>query len=231
MGSSESRHEHRSGPGPDQPSPAPPQQVPGGPSGKLADPSLSRVATIPNAISATRILLIPVVVILLMNQGTEGAGLILLAAVAATDWIDGYVARRIGQVSTVGKVLDPVADRLALGAALVTLVVRDAFPLWAALLVIVRDVVILLAGSILLLRYRVRIDVRWIGKVATFALMAGIPLIAWGNFGLALHGLARLVGWFSFWVGIVLYYAAIILYARDVAHAVNPTAQRAAPGH
>src|SRR5881397_4436510 len=91
--------------------------------------------------------------------GTVEAGLLLLGAVVATDWIDGYIARHTGQVSNLGKLLDPVADRLALTAALVTLVVRDAFPLWAALLVIVRDGLILVAGAILLFRSRVRLDV------------------------------------------------------------------------
>jgi cardiolipin synthase len=180
------------------------------------DASLDRIATVPNLISLIRILLIPVFVTLLLHHGTEEAGLILLAAVVATDWVDGYVARHTGQVSNVGKLLDPVADRLALTAALVTLVVRDAFPLWAALLVIVRDGLILVVGAILLFRSRVRLDVRWIGKAATLDLMFGIPLIAWGNFGLALHGAARVAGWVFFDVGIVLYYVAAVIYGFDL---------------
>lgn len=165
---------------------------------------LDRIATVPNLLSLIRILLIPVFVLLLLNDGTEAAGLLLLAGVVATDWVDGVVARRTGQVSTVGKVLDPVADRLALAAALVTLVVRDAFPLWAALLVLVRDGVIIVAGAILLALMRIRLDVRWIGKVATFALMSGIPLIAWGRFELVLHRAVLPVGWALFAAGAVL---------------------------
>jgi cardiolipin synthase (CMP-forming) len=180
------------------------------------DASLDRIATVPNLLSLIRILLIPVFVMLLLHHGTEEPGLILLAAVVATDWVDGYVARHTGQVSNVGKLLDPVADRLALTAALVTLVVRDAFPLWAALLVIVRDGLILVAGAILLFRSRVRLDVRWIGKAATLDLMFGIPLIAWGNFGLALDGAARVAGWVFFDVGIVLYYVAAVIYGFDL---------------
>ena len=68
----------------------------------------------------------------------------------ATDWVDGYVARRTGQVSELGKVLDPVADRLAIAAGLIALVVRGVFPLWAALLILVRDVAVLVAGAALL---------------------------------------------------------------------------------
>jgi cardiolipin synthase len=139
----------------------------------------------------------------------------------ATDWVDGYIARHTGQVSNLGKLLDPVADRLAITAALVAMVARDAFPLWAALLVIVRDGLILIAGVVLLAAYKVRLDVRWIGKAATFALMVGIPLIAWGNFGLYLHAAARAAGWGTFWLGIVLYYAAAAVYAVDVAAAIR----------
>src|SRR4051794_31177475 len=108
--------------------------------------SSNRVLTLPNLISFVRILLIPVFVLLLLNDGTERAGLLLLGFVVSTDWVDGQVARRTGQVSEVGKILDPVADRLAIAAALITLVVVDAFPLWAALLILVRDAAILLAG-------------------------------------------------------------------------------------
>jgi cardiolipin synthase len=185
-----------------------------------SDPA-SRVATVPNLLSLTRIVLIPVFVALISHHGTEAAGLLLLGAVVSTDWVDGYIARRTGQVSNLGKVLDPVADRLALGAALVVLVVRDAFPLWAALLVLVRDGLILLAGAALMFRFRVRLDVRWIGKVATLALMFGIPLVAWGNFGLLLHSAARTSGWIFFAVGILLYYVAAVAYAFDVMRAVS----------
>src|SRR5436309_428134 len=120
-----------------------------------ADPPASRrVATVPNLLSFLRILLIPVFVLLIAHRGTEAGGLLLLGAVVATDWVDGTIARRTGQVSELGKVLDPVADRLAIAAALIALVVRKAFPLWAALLILVRDALILLAGLALLSRAR-----------------------------------------------------------------------------
>lgn len=183
--------------------------------------SLDRIATVPNLLSAVRILLIPVFVALLAHRGTELAGLLLLAAVVSTDWVDGYIARHTGQVSNLGKLLDPVADRLALIAALIVLVVRHAFPLWGALLIIVRDALILIAGLVLLSRYRVRLDVRWIGKFATLCLMVGIPLIAWAHFGLLWHAAAHVVGWGYFLVGLVTYYAAAVAYAFDVVGAVR----------
>jgi cardiolipin synthase len=186
-----------------------------------APASLDRIATFPNLLSLTRILLIPVFVWLILNHGTEAAGLILLTAVVATDWIDGYVARHTGQVSNLGKILDPVADRMALTAALVALVARDAFPLWAALLVIARDALILLAGVVLLVRYRIRLDVRWVGKAATFGLMCAIPLVAWGSFDLFLHGFATTAGWVIFVPAIALYYLAAAVYSVDVVRAVR----------
>jgi cardiolipin synthase len=194
-----------------------------GPTGSqsLHRASVDRVATVPNLLSLIRILLIPVFLYLLLHHGTEEAGLLLLGAVVATDWVDGYVARHTGQVSNLGKLLDPVADRLALTSALIALVARDAFPLWAALAVIVRDVAVIGAGLVLLARYRLRLDVRWIGKFATLCLMFGIPLIAWGRFGLLWHRAALGSGWVLFAMGLVTYYAAGVVYAFDIARSIS----------
>lgn len=181
----------------------------------------SRVLTVPNGISLARVLLIPAFVALLLHEGTEMAGLFLLAGVISTDWVDGFVARRLGQVSEVGKLLDPVADRLVIAAALVALVVRDAVPLWAALLTLVRDGVILLAGLALLAARGRRIEVRFLGKVATFTLATGVPLIAWGSFDLPLASAATTVGWTLFALGIAEYYVAAALYALDFRDAIR----------
>jgi len=187
-----------------------------------------RVLTVPNGLSLLRILLIPVFVALILRHGDEEAGLGLLAGVVATDWVDGYIARHTNRISKVGEILDPVADRLAILAALAALLARGAFPLWAALLVIVRDGAILAAGGVVLWRWRTRIDVRWLGKVATFALMCGIPLVAWGNFGLLLHQPARVLGWVSYGIGITLYYLVAVVYAFDLVEAVRKVAGRGA---
>src|SRR5881409_2928041 len=117
------------------------------PEGRLAPARLDRIATVPNLLSLIRILFIPVFVLLILHHGTEAAGLLLLGAVVATDWVDGYIARHTGQVSNVGKVLDPVADRLAIAAGLIALMARNAFPVWAGLLVLVRDGLVVVAGA------------------------------------------------------------------------------------
>ena len=182
-------------------------------------PDTDRILTIPNVISFLRIALIPVFVALIVDPDTTFAGLVLFVVVVATDWVDGAVARATGQVSELGKVLDPVADRLAIAAGLIALVVSDAFPLWAALLILVRDLAILVAGIVLLVRRRARIEVRYIGKVATFTLMASIACIAWGNLGYALSEAALACGWAFFAAGIVEYYLATALYVGDLRRA------------
>jgi cardiolipin synthase len=182
-------------------------------------PSSSRVLTVPNGISAARIALIPVFVALIIDHDTTTAGLVLFAVVVATDWVDGTIARRTGQVSDVGKILDPVADRLAIAAGLIALVLRGIFPLWAAAAILVRDLTVLLVGAIALLRSDVRVEVRWIGKLATFSLMAAIPMVSWGNLALPLAAAATVCGWAAYAVGIVEYYIAAWAYLGDIRHA------------
>jgi cardiolipin synthase (CMP-forming) len=181
------------------------------------------VATIPNAISLIRILLIPVFVWLIVNPDTTTGGLLVFAGVVATDWVDGTIARRTGQVSEVGKILDPVADRLAIAAGIIALAIRGVFPVWAAALILARDVVVLAVGLFVLVRTRVRIDVRWIGKVATFSLMVAVPAISWGALELPLAAAATAIGWVTFAVGIVEYYLAAMVYAGDARAALERT--------
>ena len=185
----------------------------------VAPADTDRILTIPNLLSFLRIALIPVFVTLIVDPDTTKAGLALFVIVVATDWVDGAIARATGQVSELGKVLDPVADRLAIAAGLIALVVRDAFPLWAALLILLRDAAVLVAGLVLLSKRRARIEVRYLGKVATFALMAAIACVAWGTLGYALAPAALACGWAFFAAGIVEYYVATALYVGDLRRA------------
>jgi len=185
-----------------------------------SDPASSAILTVPNVLSFLRILLIPVFVVLIVRPSTTTAGLILFSIVAATDWVDGWVARRTGSVSELGKILDPVADRLAMAAGLIALVVRGAFPLWAALLILARDAAILVAGSLLLAGRKVRIDVRFIGKIATLTLMFAVPFVSWGTLELPLAAAALAAGWVGFAVGIVEYYLAAGVYVGDLRRAI-----------
>src|SRR6185503_18182191 len=185
----------------------------------VAPADTDRILTIPNVISFLRIALIPVFVALIVDRDTTRTGLVLFVIVVATDWVDGALARATGQVSDLGKILDPVADRLAIAAGLIALVIVDAFPLWAALLI---------AGLVLLSKRRTRIDVRYIGKVATFALMTSIALISWGNLGYLLAPATLVIGWAFYAAGIVEYYVATILYVGDLRRAWRGTPDRSA---
>jgi cardiolipin synthase len=187
---------------------------------EVSDRASSAVVTLPNLLSFLRILLIPLFVFLIVHRPTTTTGVLVFAAVSATDWVDGWVARRTGQVSELGKILDPTADRLAIAAGLIALVVRGAFPLWAALLILIRDAVVLLAGVAALAGRRVRLEVRFIGKAATFMLMLAVPGISWGSLDLPLAQAALVVGWVCFVVGIVEYYVAAGVYATDIRRAL-----------
>jgi cardiolipin synthase len=183
-------------------------------------PASSAVVTVPNILSSARIASIPLFCWLAANERTRLWGILLFAVVVSTDWVDGYVARRTGQVTELGRILDPVADRLAIAAGLLTFAISGIFPFWAALLILVRDVAVLLGGVALLWGRDLRVDVRGIGKIATFSLMAAIAWIAWGNAGGPLGDVLLVGGWLAFVVGIVEYYVAAGLYAIDVRDAL-----------
>jgi cardiolipin synthase len=180
----------------------------------------SRVLTVPNVLSFLRIALIPAFVYLIVHRPTSELGLVVFGIVSATDWVDGYVARRTGQVSELGKLLDPVADRLAIAAGLIALVVRGAFPLWAAAPVLLRDLAILAAGAVVLTRQKIRIDVRFIGKAATFSLMVAIVAVSWGNLGMPLAHAFLALGWVAYGLGIIEYAVATYAYVGDLRRAL-----------
>lgn len=146
---------------------------------------LDRILTAPNVITLLRLLCIPLFLWLLFGQREQTAAAILLGLLGATDWVDGYVARRYKQVSTIGKVLDPTADRLLVGTAVISVLVYGAAPLWFGIATIVREV--LVSGMVLLLASlgASRIDVLWVGKAGTFGLMFAYPafLLAYGGAG------------------------------------------------
>jgi len=185
-----------------------------------SSPASTRVLTVPNLISSARIACIPIFWILIVDPDSTLVGLLVFSGVVATDWVDGAIARRTGQVSDLGKILDPVADRLVILAGLFALVAVDAFPPWAAALIVIRDLAVLVAGGVLLTRRKLRIDVRWVGKLATFSLMAAIPWIAWGTLGYALADAVFVCGWVAYTIGIIEYYVAAGVYVRDIRAAV-----------
>src|SRR5215510_2009035 len=108
-------------------------------------------------------------------MGTDGpAG--LLAVLGASDWVDGWIARHFDQGSDLGKVLDPVADRILLLVGAIALLVQGSVPLVVGLLVLVREAIISVAVLALAAAGARRIDVQWVGKAGTLALMVAFPL-------------------------------------------------------
>ena len=136
----------------------------------------SRVWTVPNALSASRIVGIGVFVYLLFGAHQRIAAAALLAVSGVTDFADGYIARRFKQVSALGKVLDPTADRIVVATSVVAIVVYGAVPVWLAVVVLAREA--LVSGAVLLLAAlgARRIDVIWVGKAGTFGLLGCLPL-------------------------------------------------------
>lgn len=181
----------------------------------------SRILTLPNLISALRVATVPIVVALILDADTSFVGLLLLGVVLSTDWVDGTLARRTGQESEVGALLDPVADRLAIAAGLGALATVGAFPAWAATLIIGRDALALVVGLIAFVRRRVRIEIRRVGKIATFALMLAIGGISWSGLGGPLAPGFLVIGWICYAIGIVEYFVAGALYASDLRRAMR----------
>jgi cardiolipin synthase len=180
------------------------------------DSTRNRVWTIPNLLSLLRLAGVPVFLWLVLGPEADGWALALLAVSGVTDFLDGYLARRLGQTSRVGQVLDPVADRLYILAVVVGLALRDVLPWWVAVSLPLRD--LLLWGLVPLLRTRgySALPVHFLGKAATFNLLYAFPLLLLGDGEGTLATLANVFGWaFALW-GIGLYWWAGILYAWQV---------------
>ncbi len=173
----------------------------------------SAIVTIPNIVSFVRLLLVPVFVWLIVIDRIAAAGW-LLGIIGATDWIDGYLARRLGQVSEIGKVLDPVADRLAVATAVVGGLIVGVLPAWFAWALITREVVVAAGAAILAARIGGKLEVRFIGKLATLLLYFAISFwyVGVGTPFVPLEVVAWLVGV----PGLVLYWVAAGQYFGDM---------------
>ncbi len=170
-----------------------------------------RVATVPNAITAVRLAGIPVFAWLVLGPGAYGMALALLVAIAASDWVDGYVARRFDQASRLGAVLDPLVDRILIVVALLTLLAAGVVPPALVILLVTRDVLVV-GGALVLFGGLAPMPVNRTGKAATAALFAGIALLlaaAWRE-----AAVVSTLAWTLTVAGTVAYYVAGLLYAR-----------------
>ncbi|NNN09748.1 MAG: CDP-alcohol phosphatidyltransferase family protein [Acidimicrobiaceae bacterium] len=132
--------------------------------------------TWPNAVTLVRLALIPVFWWLLFSTNHRAVAAWLLAFLGATDWIDGWLARTLHQTSTVGKILDPTADRILVMVGLLGVAMAGGVPWWFAVITLVREVLVSVLTIVLAALGASRIDVLWWGKVSTFMLMSTYPL-------------------------------------------------------
>jgi len=170
-----------------------------------------RIVTVPNVISVARLLCAPVFVWLLAD-GHEIAAAAVLAALGASDWVDGWIARHFDQGSDVGKVLDPVADRVLLLVAAVALLVDGAVPAIVGVLVLVREAVVSFAVLVLALAGARRIEVQWAGKAGTLSVMFAFPLFLLADNIEQGHDLVLAAAWFFAIAGLALGYYALVTY-------------------
>lgn len=183
----------------------------------------TRVFTVPNMISLLRLALVPVFAILII-ESHDVLALFVLAFSGLTDWLDGFVARRLDQVSRLGQLLDPAADRLFILVTLVALAWRDVVPLWLVLIVVARDVLMLgLMPGLTRLGFG-PLPVNFVGKAATFALLYAFPLLLLAEIPGALGATAAAFGWAFAWWGAGLYWCSGVLYvlqARELHRATS----------
>lgn len=185
-----------------------------------------RVWTIPNVLSMLRLALVPVFLVLLVLGEYVGA-LVVLVVASLSDLADGYLARRLNQVTRLGQLLDPAADRLYIFAALLGLAAGGLVPWWIVVVIVARDVFLLILGVVLASHGYGPLPVHQLGKVATFALFFGLPVIMLGLAFPSVQAISEPVGWAITLWGAFLYWWAGIIYAIETARAVR--AARVAP--
>jgi cardiolipin synthase (CMP-forming) len=179
------------------------------------------ILTVPNLVSFVRLLGVPLFLYLLLVPHADVAAIVVLSVGGTTDWVDGFLARRLGQVSRLGELLDPLADRLYIFATLIALTVRGVLPWWFTIALVARE--LFMGGLLLLLRRRGYGPpaVHYVGKTATFILLVAFPVL------LLAHVLGQPYGWWyaagwalALW-GLVLYWIAAIFYVIQVSVALR----------
>ena len=186
-----------------------------------------QVWTIPNALSLLRLLGVPLFLWLILQPvfhgpHYDGWAILLLAVSGATDYLDGKIARAFGQVSRIGQLLDPAADRLYILATLAGLAARQVIPVWLAVILVGRDVLMAIPLAVLKRHGFGPPPVHFLGKAATFNLLYAFPLLLLGDGTGWLRDAAGEIGWaFAIW-GTALYYLAAGLYVVQVRRLIAP---------
>ena len=180
-----------------------------------------RILTVPNALSVLRLLLIPLFLWLILVAQADMAAVVVLAVSGITDWADGLIARTTGQITRLGRLLDPLVDRVTIAATLVGLALRDLIPWWLVGLLVAREVLLLLLVPQLRRHGLLALPVHYLGKAATFALFWGFPFVLVGAGSATWEQVLGALGWaFVIW-GTALYWYAALLYVDQMRRIVK----------
>jgi cardiolipin synthase len=179
-----------------------------------------RIVTLPNLVTLVRLACLPLFLWLLLGHEEREAAAWLLGGLGVTDWVDGYLARHLDQTSELGKVLDPVADRLLFFVGAGGILVDGSVPTWFAVVVLVRE--LLVGGATLALAAlgARRIDVTWFGKAGTFGLMVAFPLFLASHSEVSWQEYADEMAWIAGIPGLVLSLYAAARYVPLARHAL-----------
>ena len=191
-----------------------------------------RIVTWPNALSAARLLGVPVFLWLVIGPRTATTDLIaagILGLAGITDWLDGKLARMLNQQSRLGQLLDPAADRLYIAATIIALAVRGIIPWWLFAAIAGRELIV--GVALLVLQRRTiygALQVSFVGKAATLCLMYAFPLLFLGAHSGTAAEVVRVLGWaFAIW-GTALYWWAAMLYLTQVRDLVKESGVKGA---
>jgi cardiolipin synthase len=179
--------------------------------------SSDRIWTIPNMISFVRLAGVPLFLYLLLVAHADVAAVIVLMVGGTSDWVDGYVARRLGQVSRLGELLDPFADRLYILATLIAFTLRDVVPWQFTAALLSRELVLGISLIILRRHGYGPPPVHYVGKAATFVLLGAFPLLLIAAAVPAAATIVGPAGWGLAWWGLGLYWAAAVMYLLQAA--------------
>jgi cardiolipin synthase len=180
------------------------------------------IVTIPNLVTLVRLLLLPVFVWVLFGLPSRQLAAWMLGVLGATDWVDGYLARRLGQTSEFGKKFDPTVDRLWFVVAIVAIIANDSIPVWFAVVVLAREVIVGGAVAVATLAFGMqRFDVTWWGKTATFLLMFSIPGFLMANSSAPAPAAWEVAAWAFGIPGLLLSYYTAATYVPMIRDGVR----------
>ena len=176
----------------------------------------SRILTVPNVLSFIRLAMVPVFLVLIL-RGQDGLALLVLVISSLTDYLDGFIARTFKQISRLGQLLDPAADRLFIFAALIGLAVRGVIPWWLVIVIVGRDATLLILGIVLANHGYGPLPVHHLGKVATFCLFYALPILMIGQAFPEAALIADPIGWaFALWGGFLYWWAGAIYLIQSI---------------